>query len=125
MAAHVFDASEPTLGSTRDPIVRNSGPATTSAGPTVTEGGLLFISGGGKVNAYETKTGKLLWQGPLPAPGQTPITYSIDGKQYIAVMSGFGVDARGVQGTLTAGLAPGLLAPVPEGGSIWVFGLKD
>ena len=28
-------------------------------------------------------------------------------------------------GTLTAGLAPGLLAPVPEGGSIWVFGLKD
>jgi len=40
MAAHVFDATEPTLSSTRDPIVRNSGAATTTA----PAGGPMFAS---------------------------------------------------------------------------------
>lgn len=65
-------------------------PANTSAGPTVTESGLLFISGGGKLTAYDTKSGKVLWEGALPSGGLTPITYSIDGRQYVAVEAGGG-----------------------------------
>jgi quinoprotein glucose dehydrogenase len=65
-------------------------PANTSAGAIVTQSGLLFVSGGGKLNAYEAKTGKLLWEGTLPSAGVTPITYMVDGKQYLAVETGGG-----------------------------------
>jgi quinoprotein glucose dehydrogenase len=65
-------------------------PANTSAGPIVTQSGLLFVSGGGKLNAFEAKTGKLLWEGTLPSAGVTPITYMVDGKQYVAVETGGG-----------------------------------
>ncbi len=59
-------------------------------GSLSTAGGLLFMGeGDGHFNAYNSKTGKLLWQTQsefgVNAP---PITYSIDGTQYIAVVSG-------------------------------------
>ncbi|MGZ8271062.1 MAG: outer membrane protein assembly factor BamB family protein [Methylophilus sp.] len=59
-------------------------------GSLTTAGGLLFVGeGNGHFNAYESKTGQLLWQGSseygVNAP---PITYSIDGVQYISVVSG-------------------------------------
>jgi glucose dehydrogenase len=63
-------------------------PANTSAGPIVTESGLLFLSGGGRLNAYDARTGKLLWEGALPSAGITPITYMVDGRQYVAVETG-------------------------------------
>ena len=53
-----------------------------------------------------------------------PTTFMMDGKQYIAVQSGWGVDARGIQGQLNRGF-PGQYPEVPEGGAIWVFALKD
>jgi alcohol dehydrogenase (cytochrome c) len=98
-------------------------------GPMLTTAGELVFSGGTNdrmFRAYDARNGKVLWEFPTNSGVLSqPTSFAIDGKQYIAVMSGWGVDARGVQGTLTAGLAPGLLAPVPEGGSIWVFALKD
>ena len=98
-------------------------------GPMLATGGDLVFSGGTNdqmFRAYDARNGKVLWQFPTNSGVLSqPTSFSVDGKQYIAVMSGFGVDARGVQGTLTRGLAPGVLAPVPEGGSIWVFGLNE
>ena len=47
----------------------------------------------------------------------------VDGKQYIAVHSGWGGDPRGMQATLNR-LFPGEYPPVPEGGAVWVFALE-
>lgn len=59
-------------------------------GVLVTAGGLIFTGeGDGHFNAYNSQTGELLWQATsefgVNAP---PITYTIDGVQYIAVASG-------------------------------------
>lgn len=59
-------------------------------GVMATAGGLLFAGeGSGNFNAYEATTGKLLWQYKsqygVNAP---PITYKLNGTQYIAVASG-------------------------------------
>jgi alcohol dehydrogenase (cytochrome c) len=44
----------------------------------------------------------------------------VDGTQYIAVVSGFGIDARAMQSILNR-IRPGEFTEVPEGGAIWVF----
>ena len=59
-------------------------------GVLATAGGVLFTGeGNGNFNAYNSQTGQLLWQAQsdygVNAP---PITYMIDGTQYIAVASG-------------------------------------
>ena len=60
-------------------------------GPVVTAGGLLFIAAtyDEKLRAFDTKTGTVVWEHKLPAGGfATPITYRVDGKQYIAIAAG-------------------------------------
>jgi alcohol dehydrogenase (cytochrome c) len=47
----------------------------------------------------------------------------IEGKQYIAVQSGWGIDARAMQVRLNR-LSPGAFPEVPEGGAVWVFAVK-
>lgn len=62
-------------------------------GPLVTAGGLLFIAGtrDGKFRAFDKNTGRILWEYQLPAAAYaTPITYAVDGKQYIAIADGGG-----------------------------------
>ena len=59
-------------------------------GVLATAGGLVFIGeGDGHFNAYNSQTGEMLWQAKsefgVNAP---PITYNIDGVQYVAVASG-------------------------------------
>jgi glucose dehydrogenase len=59
-------------------------------GVLATAGGILFTGeGDGNFNAYNSQTGEMLWQAKsefgVNAP---PITYTIDGVQYIAVASG-------------------------------------
>ncbi len=53
-----------------------------------------------------------------------PSSFTLNGRQYIAVQSGWGIDARGMQGRLNA-IRPGEFPEVPEGGSVWVFALDD
>src|SRR4030095_13747275 len=51
-------------------------------GSFVTAGGLVFIGAGmdDKLRAFDTDTGKILWEGLLPASAQAaPMTYSISG----------------------------------------------
>jgi len=60
-------------------------------GPLVTASGLLFIAGtkDEKIRAFDKKTGKVVWEYQLPAGGfATPITYEVNGKQYIAIAAG-------------------------------------
>lgn len=61
-------------------------------GPIVTASGLVFVSGTAGddyLRAFDIDTGKLLWQGRLPAGGQaTPMTYSVGGKQYVVIAAG-------------------------------------
>ena len=57
-------------------------------GPLVTAGGLTFIAAAQDnfLRAFETDTGRLVWQARLPAGGQAgPMTYEHDGTQYIAI----------------------------------------
>lgn len=61
-------------------------------GPVVTAGGLVFIGAtpfDNKVRAFDSSTGKLLWQYKLPyAAVATPTTYMVGGKQYIVFAAG-------------------------------------
>jgi len=60
-------------------------------GAVTTAGGITFIAAtiDRKLHAFETATGRLLWEGVLPAGGKaTPMTYSVDGRQYVAISAG-------------------------------------
>ena len=62
-------------------------------GSVVTAGGLLFIAAArdGKIRAFHKRTGQLLWEYALPAPGfATPAVYTVDGKQYLVIACGGG-----------------------------------
>lgn len=59
-------------------------------GVLATAGGLVFTGeGSGRFGAYDTNTGELLWQYQAEAGvNAPPITYAIDGVQYVAVAAG-------------------------------------
>jgi len=96
-------------------------------GPMLSTAGGLVFSGGTndrRFHAFDAKSGKLLWEYPTSSGiiGQ-PSTFSLDGTQYVAVQSGWAVDARAMQARLNAAF-PGRYPEVPEGGTIWVFAVK-
>lgn len=86
----------------------------------VTAGGVLFSGSGDRAfEARDVRTGKVLWQTRLSAPpNSTPITFSIHGKQYVAVVSGAG----GAHESQSEPLNPELDSSSPAT-TIWVFGL--
>jgi quinoprotein glucose dehydrogenase len=60
-------------------------------GPIATAGGVIFIAASldDRLRAFDTDSGKLLWTASLPAGGQaTPMTYAIDGRQYLVIAAG-------------------------------------
>jgi quinoprotein glucose dehydrogenase len=60
-------------------------------GPIATAGGVIFIAASldDRLRAFDTDSGKLLWTASLPAGGQaTPMTYVIDGRQYLVIAAG-------------------------------------
>ncbi len=73
--------------------VKNTG-APNLGGSIATAGGLVFIAAtnDSMFRAFESKTGRLVWEQPIDANGHTiPITYlGKDGKQYVAIMAGGG-----------------------------------
>jgi alcohol dehydrogenase (cytochrome c) len=91
-----------------------------------TAGGLVFNGGTNdrKIHAFNASTGELLWEFPTTSGILAPPTsFMVDGKQYIAVHSGWGGDSRGMQANLDR-LFPGEYPEVPEGGAVWVFALE-
>ncbi len=69
-----------------------------NAGTLTTAGGLVFQgTADGQFNAYQANTGKLLWQYNTGLGISAPaITYKIKGKQYIALLVGYGGAFAGV-----------------------------
>jgi len=62
-----------------------------NGGAVVTAGGLIFIAAATDdlIRAIDMETGETVWQDTLPGGGQaTPMTYEIDGRQYLVIMAG-------------------------------------
>jgi quinoprotein glucose dehydrogenase len=65
-------------------------------GPIITASGLVFIAASvdDRFRAFDSATGRVLWQAKLPAGGQaTPMTYSVQGRQYVVIAAGGYKDA--------------------------------
>ncbi len=96
-------------------------------GPILSTSGNLIFTGGTNdrmFRAFNASTGEKLWEFPTNS-GVTaaPASYEVDGVQYIAVQSGWGVDAERMQGLLKDMLPEGRVPDVPQGGALWVFKL--
>jgi alcohol dehydrogenase (cytochrome c) len=94
-------------------------------GPLLTTAGNLVFSGGTNdrmFRAFNASNGKLLWEAATPS-GVTgvPTSFEVDGEQYIAVLSGWGVDAQRMQGGVDRLL--GYQTVVPQGGTVMVYKL--
>jgi alcohol dehydrogenase (cytochrome c) len=93
------------------------------SGLVATAGGVVF--GGGTASrdffALNSKTGDTLWKfrtnsGMVGAP----ITYELDGVQYVAVVSGWG----GAIPIWTGEINEKYTKDLPQGGVVWVFALN-
>jgi plastocyanin len=77
------------------------------SGAMTTGGGLMFQSApDGNLQAYDAKTGNVLWQFQIGAAGGPPLSYEIDGEQYVAAITPAGVWAFKLGGTLAQAPAP-------------------
>ena len=96
-------------------------------GPVLaTAGNLVFMGGTNDryFRAFDASTGEILWRYPTSS-GITgvPTAFAVDGRQYIAVQSGWGVDAQRQQNMID--MVRGTDFHVPQGGSVWVFALPE
>jgi len=101
-------------------------PSSMMWGSLLTTAGNLVFGGGTndrEFRAYDARTGDQLWHfktnSGIIAP---PSTYAVDGVQYVAVQSGYGVDPAFQEGLLSNLL--GWQKDIPQGGVIWVFALS-
>ena len=96
-------------------------------GPVLaTAGDVIFMGGTNDryFRAFDARTGDELWkQRTNSGVTGVPSTYEVDGVQYVAVLSGWGVDAERMQTMLNKQLAT--KTHVPQGGVLWVFALPQ
>jgi len=78
-------------------------PGATSGGVLSTRGGLVFQGrADGKFQAHDASTGETLWSSDMGVGTQAPpITYEVDGKQYVSVLAGW-AGGQMLLGTLSA-----------------------
>jgi alcohol dehydrogenase (cytochrome c) len=88
-----------------------------------TGGGVVFVGDvDRRFRALDVKTGVVLWETRLSTSVQGfPVTFSIDGKQYLAVTTGNG---GGSPRNVPATIAPDLHSPA-TGNALYVFALPD
>jgi len=100
---------------------RQRAPQTTGA--LATAGGVVFSGSLDRfIRAYDDSNGKMLWETRLnDVPSSCPITYTVEGKQYIAVVVGNG----GAQAATFPVLVPEIQNPPDRGAAIWVFELPE
>ena len=100
-------------------IERQRAPIT--SGTLATAGGLVFAGALDRsFSAYDAQTGTKLWQTRLnDVPSSSPISYSVDGKDYIAMVVGAG----GYQSRAYNMLVPEIQNPPDRNASVWVFEL--
>jgi alcohol dehydrogenase (cytochrome c) len=94
--------------------------APVSSGALDTAGGVIF---NGSIDrffrAYDDQTGKLLWETRVSdVPSNAPISYSVNGRQYIAI----GVGNGGAQATGFTALVPEI-QNLDRAPAVWVFQL--
>jgi alcohol dehydrogenase (cytochrome c) len=94
-----------------------------TSGVPATGGGLVFAGGLDRVfSAYDAENGKVLWSTRLgDVPTGAPISFSVNGKQYIAIIAGYGTMLSG--GYLS--LVPEIPVPNTPSSSIYVFELPQ
>lgn len=94
-------------------------------GPVLATAGGLVFSGGTNdrlFRAFDATSGDILWsQKTSSGVVGVPVSYAVDGKQYVAVQSGWGVDAQRKQEFLNNTMGTDI--QVPQGGVVWVFAL--
>ena len=92
-------------------------------GGTLSTGGNLVFSGNlhGDFRAIDAKTGKVLWSKNLGSGiGAGPVTYSVGGKQYVAIVVGRTAALPAFLGEI----GKKMVAAAPEGGALFVFTLQ-
>ena len=71
-------------------------------GPILTASGVLFIGAtvyDHKIRAFESSTGRLLWESELPFAGTaTPATYLVDGRQFVVIATSNARNRKAPQG---------------------------
>jgi quinoprotein glucose dehydrogenase len=70
-------------------------------GPIVTASGLVFTAAAEDpfLRAFDSTSGEELWRGKLPVPAQaTPMTYTLDGRQFIVIAAGGHSDNANIRG---------------------------
>ncbi len=98
---------------------RQRAPGTTCM--LATAGGVVFSGSLDRfLRAYDDTTGKRLWQVRMnDVPSSCPISYSVKGRQYIAVVVGNG----GIESQTFPTIVPEIQNPQEHASSIWVFEL--
>jgi alcohol dehydrogenase (cytochrome c) len=88
-----------------------------------TAGGIVFEGSLDRYfSAYDAATGQLLWRTRLnDAPNGPPITYSVGGRQFVAVTTGSGSPFTHTFGNLIQDVR----TPPGGGSTLWVFALPD
>jgi quinoprotein glucose dehydrogenase len=89
------------------PELAAKGMATTGSenygGPLLTASSLLFIGAtiyDRKFRAFDARNGELLWETTLPYAGvAAPITYTVDGRQYVVIAASGSRDPKATQGS--------------------------
>jgi alcohol dehydrogenase (cytochrome c) len=96
-------------------------------GPVLaTAGGVVFAGGTNDryFRAFDASNGKILWEFRTGSGvNGVPVAFEVDGKQYIAVQSGWGVDAARMQARINL-VRTWEFPDVPQGGSVWLFALE-
>jgi alcohol dehydrogenase (cytochrome c) len=92
-----------------------------TSGVLATAGGVVFAGGlDQSFSAYDEKTGKKLWTTRLnDVPSSAPISFMVDGKQYVAMVVGFGT----LHSTGFLSLVPDIQTPARPSSAIYVFAL--
>ena len=95
-------------------------------GPVLaTAGGVVFAGGTNDryFRAFDASNGKILWEFRTSSGvNGVPVSFQLNGKQYIAVQSGWGVDAARMQARINL-VRTWEFPDVPQGGTVWVFAL--
>lgn len=92
-----------------------------NGGTMTTAGNLVFFGDiNGIFHALDAKTGKPLWQMNVGSGmGAGPMTFSVDGKQYVAILTGRAESPPAFMGEV----GKKIMAATPEGGTLFVFTL--
>ena len=101
--------------------IRQRAPFDTSV--LATAGDVLFAGSMDRtIKAWDQASGKQLWSAGLPGvPNGGPVSFAVDGRQYVAFVTGYGNPLS----TGTAPLTPEIALPLVNSSAIYVFALPE